>query len=85
MSVSSSVETAKDNSAHLKMSLCEKLKRSQDYFGNCDIDLTSGTFLNYAKPLHTLDFLIIFHPNMNFVCVCRGGGSMIECLNLYKR
>lgn len=39
-------------------------------------------FLNYAKPLHTLDF-VIFSIKHELVCVWRGAESMAECLSLY--
>lgn len=61
-----------------------KLKRSQYYFGNCDIDLTSsGTF--WTMPSHYTLLTFHFSSKYELVCVCRAGGSMIECLNLYKR
>lgn len=60
-----------------------KLKRSRDYFGNGDIDLTSGTF--WTMPSHcTLLTFIIFSIKQNELVGVSGGGSMIECLNLYK-
>lgn len=64
-----------------------KLKRSQDYFGNCDTDLTSGTFWTMPSHCTLLTFLSFFfsirHIN-SFVCVGVVGAwlSVSICTNV---